>query len=213
MKEEIKVSFQQESSEEDELILKAQAGDRRAFEELVLQNQQKIISLCYRLLGDTQAAQELAADAFAESFRSLKKFRRKAQFGTWLYRIALNLGYNRLRRAKRERKLFVSRDASETDVGAIHESPLQIEAEAASGPQPNPLETLEQDELRRQIRSVLAQLSKDHAQILILHDVEDLSYAELAEVLNCSPGTVMSRLSRAREGFRKKWNQMYGSVN
>ncbi|MBI4357800.1 MAG: sigma-70 family RNA polymerase sigma factor [Candidatus Omnitrophica bacterium] len=201
MKEQIKSLTRQEGPEEDELVLKAQSGDKHAFEELVRQNQQKILSLCFRLLGDAQAAEELAADAFAESYRSLKKFKRKAQFGTWLYRIALNLGYNRLRKATRERRLFDSPNEA-----TAHLQDQTLPSEVATS-RPNPLETLEQDELRSQIRSTLARLSKDQAQILILRDVECLSYAEVSELLKCSLGTVMSRLSRAREAFRKKWNQ------
>src|SRR3989338_1121293 len=103
--------------EESELITLAQSGDRKAFEELVALHQTKILALAYRLLGDVREARELAADTFAEAFRALKRFRREAKFGTWLYRIALNLGFKRLRKMGRERALFVSRDVSETGVG------------------------------------------------------------------------------------------------
>lgn len=184
---------------DEELVLRAQAGSRQAFEELIRRHQTKILNLCYRLLGAVGETRELVSDAFAEAFRSLKHFRRESKFETWLYRIALNITFTHLRRRSRERNRFVHEDQ------ASQEEPRQ---ELAVSRSPDPLETLEAEETRNQIRLVLLKLSREHAQILILHDVEELSYEEVAKVLSCPVGTVMSRLSRAREAFRKKWNQL-----
>ena len=184
---------------DEHLVIRAQAGDRGAFEELIRRHQTKILNLCYRLLGAVGETQELASDAFAEAFRSLKHFRRESKFETWLYRIALNITFTHLRRRSRERNLFVHEDQ------AGQEEPRQ---ELAVSRAPDPLETLEAEETRKQIRLVLSQLSREHAQILILHDVEEFSYDEISEMLRCPIGTVMSRLARARDAFRKKWNRI-----
>ena len=182
-----------------ELVAYAQAGDRDAFQALVLRHQSKILNLCYRLLGNPDEAKEAAADVFADAFGSLSKFRRESKFGTWLYRIAMNLCFTRLRKITESRARFIPNDPTGEEGAA---PTLQIPSQAA-----NPLEMLAQGETKHQIQIVLSKLSKDHAQILILHDIENLSYVEISEVIDCPPGTVMSRLARAREAFRKKWNQ------
>ncbi len=173
-----------------------QSGDRNAFEILVKRHQSKILNLCYRLLGETGGARELAADIFAEAFRSIRSFRGSSQFGTWLYRIGLNRVYSYLRHAARKRTL------EEPLIPPDQNQERSLPAESV-----HPLESLELDEQRLRIRQVLAALSKDHAEILILHDIEGLSYEEIGELVRLPGGTVMSRLSRAREAFRKKWNR------
>jgi RNA polymerase sigma-70 factor (ECF subfamily) len=188
----------QESLGDEALVVRAQSGDKKAFESLVLRHQSKILNLCFRLIGRTQASEDLAADIFAEAFRSLKQFQRKSKFGTWLYRIALNLSYRHLKILARERALFVPSESTEEEE-TISELPSR---------EPNPEERLRAQETIGQVRRVLLELSRDQAQILILHDVESCSYAEVSEILRCPIGTVMSRISRAREAFRRKWNQL-----
>lgn len=182
----------------DQAVIRlVQSGDRNAFEILVKRHQNKILNLCYRLLGETGAARELAADIFAEAFRSIRSFRGSSQFGTWLYRIGLNQVYAHLRRTVRKRAL------EEPLAPAGQDQERAVPAESV-----HPLESLELREKRLRIRQVLAGLSKEHAEILILHDVEGLSYEEVSDLVQVPLGTVMSRLSRAREAFRKKWNQI-----
>lgn len=182
--------------EDRALVRMVQSGDRPAFEILIKRHQGKVLNLCFRLLGQVEGARELAGDIFAEAFRSLSSFRGDSEFGTWLYRVALNQVYAHIRRAARRRSL---------------EEPLstdQNQEQASPADTVHPLESLALDEKRFQIRQVLAALSKDHAQILILHDVEGLSYEEISELVRLPAGTVMSRLSRAREAFRKRWNKL-----
>ena len=177
----------------------AQQGDRGAFEALVKVHQKKILNTCYRLVGYSVDARELAADTFAEAFRSLKNFRQESRFGTWLYRIALNLCFQHLRQKTRSRRLLVGEGEQtlENQTAGIASAKTQLASEA-----------LEWEETMVTVRETLAEISKPHAEILILCDIEGLSYAEVSKLLRCPPGTVMSRLSRAREAFRKVWNQL-----
>jgi RNA polymerase sigma-70 factor, ECF subfamily len=184
---------------DEQLVELAQRGDRSAFDVLIRRHQSKILSLCCRLIGNHHQARELAADVFAEAFQSLPKFRQESKFTTWLYRIASNRSFSCLRKFSRDRRLFVRQEEDS------EERSSQGEFETRSQ---HPVRELEREETKAQIRLVLSKLAKDQAEILMLHDLEELSYAEIAEILSCPAGTVMSRLSRAREAFRRKWNQM-----
>lgn len=186
-------------ADDAQLSTLAQQGDRSAFETLVKRHQKKILNACYRLVGYSEDARELAADTFAEAFRSLKSFRQEAQFGTWLYRIALNLCFQHLRQKTRTRRLMV--DTSEEALESQTEGIASAKSRLAS-------EALEWEETMGTVRQTLAKISKPHAEILIMCDIEGLSYAEVSKLLGCPAGTVMSRLSRARDAFRKVWNQL-----
>jgi RNA polymerase sigma-70 factor (ECF subfamily) len=196
------MEFRNAEMTDKQLVELAQKGDRSAFEVLIRRYQSKILSLCCRLIGNAGEARELAADVFAEAFQSLPKFRQEAKFSTWLYRIASNRSFSRLREIVRDRKRFVEPGPDSEDVGAYGNTPLQPSQIS------HPIHQLELEETRATIRLVLSKLSEDQARILLLHDLEELPYTEIAEILDCPAGTVMSRLSRAREAFRKKWNQI-----
>ena len=183
--------------EDRELVRLVQSGDKAAFEILIRRHQDKILNLCFRLLGQAGSARELAGDIFAEAFRSISGFQGRSEFGTWLYRVGLNRVYAHIRRTVRKRSF------EEPLILPDQNQEREVPAETV-----HPLEALELEEKRFRIRKVLAGLSKDHAQMLILHDVEGRSYEEMSELLEIPIGTVMSRLSRAREAFRKKWNKI-----
>lgn len=187
---------------DDQLVTLAQKGDRSAFEVLISRHQSKILSLCCRLIGNSSEARDLAADVFADAFQSISTFRRESKFSTWLYRIASNRSFSRLREIVRDRKRFVSQESDSDEAGAVYEPSLPASQTV------HPIRQLELDETKAKIRLVLSKLNKDQARILLLHDLEELPYLEIAEILGCPTGTVMSRLSRAREAFRKKWNQI-----
>ncbi len=197
MSEQIHVSGK-ELLDDRSLALLAQQGDRSSFEILVKRHQKKILNACYRIIGYSEDAKEVAADAFAEAFRSLKNFKSDAQFGTWVYRIALNLSFQNLRVKARNRKRIVSSD----DQNADHSLELEPDPKAAVA-----REALEWEETLGTIRLVLSKISKAHAEMLVLCDIEGLSYVEVGKLLNCPNGTVMSRLSRARDSFRNEWNK------
>ena len=169
---------------EKELILLLQQGDEAAFETLVRLYEKKVYTLCRRMCGSDEDAQEAAQDAFLSLWRSAKSFRGDASLSTWLYRLATNACIDLLRRNKRGGER-VSLDDEETTFELVDESPL-------------PEQALERKETQRLIEEGLAALPEDYRAILLLREAEGLSYAEIAEAMHMELGTVKSRISRGR---------------
>lgn len=183
--------------QEEELVKRTLQGDTRAFEELVQQYESKIYALTYRYMGNEDDAYDMAQEAFIKAYRSLRSFKGHSSFGTWLYRVTTNVCLDELRRRKR-RIVPLSLD----EPLAIREGD-EVEKEI---PDNTPTADIlyEQKEFSQYIQDLLDQLKPDHKTAIVLRDVLDLSYEEISEVLNCSIGTVKSRISRARETLRKK---------
>ena len=169
---------------EKELILLLQQGDEAAFETLVRLYEKKVYTLCRRMCGSDEDAQEAAQDAFLSLWRSAKSFRGDASVSTWLYRLATNACIDLLRRNKRGGER-VSLDDEETTLELVDESPL-------------PEQALERKETQRLIEEGLAALPEDYRAILLLREAEGLSYAEIADAMHMELGTVKSRISRGR---------------
>jgi RNA polymerase sigma-70 factor, ECF subfamily len=174
-----------------ELVQRAQAGDVQAFAELVLANQQFVYNLALRSLGDPQEAEDISQEAFLRTWQALPNFRAKAQFRTWLYRIVINLCYNRLPRLRKE----LSALGEEVIVDFPVESP------------PDPLSGLEADERRSFLHHQVEELPECYQMMITLRFQQDLSYAEIAEVLSLPIGTVKTGLFRARERLRESLRQ------
>ncbi|MEW6448482.1 MAG: sigma-70 family RNA polymerase sigma factor [Bacillota bacterium] len=174
------------------LVAKAQNGDAQAFEELVVIYQDRLYALCYRLSGSHADAQDLAQEAFVRAYRALHKFRQEADFGTYLHRIAVNLWLSYRKRNHNEVSLD---DPVVTGEGEL---PRQV-----AGNDRHPEQMLEETEYRALVRESLAVLAREHRVVLILREMEDFSYEEIAATLGVAPGTVKSRLSRAREALKK----------
>ena len=169
---------------EKELILLLQQGDESAFETILRLYEKKVYTLCRRMCGNDEDAQEAAQDAFLSLWRSAKSFRGDASLSTWLYRLATNACIDLLRRNKRGGER-VSLDDEETTLELVDESPL-------------PEQTLERKETQRLVEKGLAALPEDYRAILLLREAEGLSYAEIAEAMHMELGTVKSRISRGR---------------
>ncbi|BCV25345.1 RNA polymerase sigma factor [Gelria sp. Kuro-4] len=179
----------------DEVLVSAcRRGDQDAFATLVERYQGKIYNLAYRLLGNADDAGEMAQEVFCRAYVKLGEFRGEASFSTWLYRIAHNICYDELRR--RRRRPVVSLEA-ETESGTRLE---------VSAPQPGPAELCARQAVRERLQQLIATLPPDQRTALVLRDIQDLSYEEMAQVLQCSLGTVKSRLNRARRTLRDKLN-------
>lgn len=179
----------------DEVLVSAcRRGDQDAFATLVERYQGKIYNLAYRLLGNADDAGEMAQEVFCRAYVKLGEFRGEASFSTWLYRIAHNICYDELRR--RRRRPVVSLEA-ET------ESRTRLEVPA---PQPGPAELCARQAVRERLQQLIATLPPDQRTALVLRDIQDLSYEEMAQVLQCSLGTIKSRLNRARRTLRDKLN-------
>lgn len=178
---------------EQELVARARQGDQDAFSQLVQANQNKIYTLALRMTGSPEDGADLAQEAFLRAWRSLPSFQGESSFSTWLYRLASNLCIDFLRREKRRRAAaaFISLD----DEGAA--CPLEIPDHRFA-----PESELERRELRAALERALQRLSDEHRQALVLRELEGLSYAEIAAHLGLEPGTVKSRIARARLALR-----------
>lgn len=159
----------------------AQKGDSNAFSEIVARYQDRIYRFLVRLTRSPDAAQDLTQDTFLRAYQSLARWRPDAQFKTWLFQIARNLAFDRLRREKRV--VFVELE---------EDFPLQ--EDPAAGPDT----LLETAQRYRLLETALAQLPAEHREILLLREIEEMTYDEIALVLKLNLGTVKSRIARAR---------------
>lgn len=185
------------ASDEDKALIRAvQSGDQDAFDKLVLRYQDRLFNLIYRFLGDYQEANDCAQETFIKVFKSLKNFRFESSFSTWLYRIAVNTCKNRLKSsAYRWRKKTVSLGIPD---GSSHDNPV---AEIVNG-SPSPVVQLEKKERMMRIQNAINSLPEEQNRVIVLRDIEGLSYQEIAEITELNPGTVKSRLARARLALR-----------
>ena len=182
-----------ESSDPDQkLIQRFLSGEEGAFNQLVLNYQNRVYGLCYQLLGSLDEAEEVAQEVFLTVYRSLKDFRGESRFSTWLYRVTVNHCKNRMKYLGR-RGYYQSdslEEPVETEKGEISR---QLADEAQ-----DPLEYLEQKEIQILVRKKIMDLAEDHRVVILLRDLEGLSYQEIARILELKEGTVKSRIHRAR---------------
>jgi len=167
---------QAEPWDEGRLIKQAKEGNMQAFELLVKRFQQSIYYLCLRMAGSPQAADDLAQDTFIKAYFALSRFEDGMNFYSWIRRIAVNASLNYLKAGKREEPLG-ERDNVVTDM---------------------PQDELQKNEMEKKFQAALKALPPDQRAIFILRVLENQSYREIAQTLNISEGTVMSRLNRAR---------------
>jgi RNA polymerase sigma-70 factor (ECF subfamily) len=184
------------ASEEERLVLQSQAGDMAAFQRLVQLYQRKVYGIAYGMVRNRDDAMDLTQDAFIKVHKNLKRFKGSSSFYTWLYRIVRNLCIDHLRRTGRQRASEYD-DARAPSVEAKGSGLLPDRVEMS------PSDVLQRREQRALLEQALAQLSPTHRAVLLLREVEGLSYSELAETLDCAKGTVMSRLFHARRNMQR----------
>lgn len=172
-----------------ELVRRFKNGDRAAFTMLVDRYKDRVYTLCLRWMGDPQAAEDVAQDVFIALYRSLLSFRGDAQLSTWIYRVVVNHCKNR-RQYHRRRQV----DRHEPLEGEDEEGRERQIADSGPGTDA-PLRAAQAEHL---LEEALGQLDDEQRQILVLREVQDLSYEEIAELLGLPRGTVKSRLHRAR---------------
>lgn len=188
----------QTAAEEDrELVRRFKEGERQAFKELVQRYQQRIYSVAYGVVRDEEAALDITQETFIRAHRSLMGFQGASSFYSWLYRIATNVAIDHRRSQKR------SKEHTEYDDGVRMEEsgPGQLMTPAYS--RSNPARELEQREVGRLLETAVEQLSDKLKAVFILREVEGLSYQEIADTLEISIGTVMSRLFHARQRLQE----------
>ena len=180
-------------SREDTVLIQAiQTGDMAAFDELVLKHKDRLFNLVYWFLGDYQDANDCAQETFIKVFKSIKKFRFESAFSTWLYRIAINTCKNRIKSSEyRWKKKTVSLEISN---GSKNGNPC---SEIANG-SPTPVMALEKKEKMMRIQKAINLLPEEQNQVVVLRDIQGLSYQDISDITGLNLGTVKSRLARAR---------------
>jgi len=176
------------------LVDRARAGDIEAFEMLVRRYQGWVFSLAVRMLGERAEAEDMAQEIFLKAYRGLKRFKGASRFSTWLYTIASHHCLNHLQ-ARRRRPLPCPRVGDRSD-RAEEDPPAVVDRLADPAPRADVL--LERTDLARIIQAELATLTPEHRIILVLRDIQGLSYDEISRMLDLELGTVRSRLHRAR---------------
>ena len=175
------------------LIRRLQQRDEKAFEEIVRLYQHKVYNLVYRMIGNQQEAEDVGQEVFVTVFKSIDSFRGEAKFSTWLYRIAANHCKNRMKYLGRR---------SYKSTGELNEAAEREAADAQpSSIRPHvdgPDAVLEGLELEKTVQDGIKALDEEHRVLVILRDVDDLSYEEISSITGLELGTVKSRLHRAR---------------
>ncbi|MFB0507065.1 MAG: RNA polymerase sigma factor [Thermodesulfobacteriota bacterium] len=198
---------EQKTTDEDyEFVSLCKEGDVDAFEVLVRKHQKRMLNIAYRMIGNYEEACDVVQDAFISAYRSIKGFKGKAKFSTWLYTIVMNLSKNRLKqlRTQLHREKFSIDDPVLTNSG-------QIRGELASiGP--SALESLERRDVQQKVQECINSLDEEFREVLILRDIQGFSYDEIGDVLTVPEGTVKSRLFRAREAVKDCLKKVIGDL-
>lgn len=187
----------QEIDSDTYLVERALDSDLAAFEKLVARYQTKIVSYAARMLSDHDEAEDVAQEVFIKAYRSLESFRGASSFSTWLYRIATNLCIDRARKRSRSPQQAYSLD-----------EPIDKEEEGASREVPDssgePSKNIEREELRQQVRGTVAEMPEKLRSVLVMCDIQGMSYDDAAKVIECPIGTVKSRLFHARADLARR---------
>jgi RNA polymerase sigma-70 factor (ECF subfamily) len=180
----------------------AQRGDAESFERIVLAYQQRIFNLAYRLLGEREEAEDLTQEVFINVFRHLSKFRGQSQFSTWIYQVTMNHCRNRLKYLKRRQH-----HATESLDNPVHTDEGEIDKDL-----PNegdvPEDVLYRQQIQGLVQVALGRLQEDYREVVVLRDIQDLSYQEISDILRLPEGTIKSRLHRARLELRETLRSM-----
>lgn len=186
---------------DEDLMGEIVEGREDAFEELVRRYQGKIVNLIQRFISDRERAKELSQEVFLRVFVHRKRYRRSGRFSTWIYTIAVNLAKNEIRRRVRLRGQMSL------------DSLLEMTGDSApffADERPKPDRTTHQREVERIVTAAISTLPPKYREVLILRDIQQLSYEEIEQVLGIPGGTVRSRINRARQALKERLDPILG---
>jgi len=188
---------------ETALFLKARAGDRSAYGQVVLLYQDRLFNALLRMLGETEEARELTQEAFTRGLEKIETFRGESSPYTWIFRIGMNLAISSLRRSQRARTF--SLDGTSSGGNGMHRHDDQAAAlvdRVASNTDEQPPQVAERRERHQMVLDALSRLDAEYRAVLVMRDVEGFDYQQMADVLGLPLGTLKSRLFRARLALR-----------
>ena len=181
---------------DNDLIAAAKAGDEDAFAEVVSRHKNALTNYLYRMLGDFEEAVDLAQESFVRVFLAIDRYKADHAFSTYIYRIATNLAITELRKRKRRRLMSLTGLFGDDERGTRDFEPVDE--------RPDPSERTVSDERAKVIERAIASLPEKYRAPVVLRDVEELSYEEIAQILEVGLGTTKSRISRGRAMLREK---------
>jgi RNA polymerase sigma-70 factor (ECF subfamily) len=188
-----------------ELVRQCQTGHPEAFDELVTRYRTRIFAMIYNMVHNEADAWDLAQESFVKAWRSIKRFRGRSSFYTWIYRIVMNVTIDWLRK-KQIKGAGVEFDES------VQIKEIDPTSRTVPKADPLPHTRMERSEIRARIDEAIKQLSPDHRAVVLMKEIEEMQYHEIAEALGCSIGTVMSRLFYARKKLQNLLRDVYENV-
>lgn len=191
---------------DDVLVQRGRRGDRAAFRALYERYNRRAFALAFGVVHDRDDALDVVQEAFLKAHRNLQGFEGSASFYTWLYRIVMNVAIDMLRRKGRGHTVDFDDAVAYLDGEVASGDPTLMQVPLGQ----NPMRELMRQEAREKIDAALGKLSANHRAVMILREIDGLSYEEIAKVMGCSKGTVMSRLFYARRYMQKLLAEMYG---
>lgn len=186
-------------TDESDLVARSRAGDTAAFDRLVTLHRDRIYMIAHHILRNADDALDVAQETFLRAWRNLPRFDGSASLGSWLSRIATNAAIDLIRRRQVR---------PQTEFESV---PMNIDAASRTTPSRpvRPGESLDSAEIRERFTQALGTLSAEHRAVIVLKEIEDLSYQEIADAVGCSIGTVMSRLFYARKKLQNELRDLY----
>lgn len=198
------------AAKQAELLRRAQHGERSAYGHLVIACQDRLYNAVLRMVGDADDARELTQETFMRGLQKIDSFRGDAQPYTWLFRIATNLVITEARKAHRRRTTSLDKPASNGQATRSDDQAAGL-ADRIRHPGETPAQIAQRREREQQVIDALGRIDAEYRAILVMRDVEDFDYQQMADVLALSLGTIKSRLFRARKALRDELINYMGS--
>ena len=182
------------SDNEKYLLERAKSGEVEAFERLIEGYQKKVFNIALRMIGNYDDASELAQEVFIKVYKSIRSFKEESSFSTWIYKITSNVCLDEIRKRKNKKVVYLDDDVKLEDGEVRH----QIEDDS-----PSPEALLERKEIKRVVKEAIQSLSEEHRLVIVMRDLQGMSYEEIGKIVKCPEGTVKSRINRARQALKE----------